>query len=126
MPDVTNFVDKFGDSWQLWYTGLQPKCHHHENNGTPIQDTPDNTQLSNWSKIRKGSQNGIFLLFLTLRWWAVSASDQGDEALKKWANAFDDFRWVLELLLNEESEEEMERMPNKCTDAHDPCPLPKR
>ena len=127
MPDITNFIDRFGDSWQLWYAGLQPKWHPHDNNGrgTLIQDAPDNAQLSDWSEIRKGSQNRNFLFFLTLGWWAVGASDQGDEAVKKWADAFDNFRWVLELLLNEESEEET-RMPDKCTDARDPCPLSKR
>lgn len=108
MPDVTHFVRSFGDGWEAWYAGLQPKWRVLANDSsttvTLSQDPPDDAVLSDWSEIKKGSQNGFFLLILTLGWWGVGASDQGPDELERWAAALDELRWVLEFLLNDEGD----------------------
>ena len=114
MPDVTYCLQGFADSWEEWYISLQPKWRIPDSDGNTdsdgdtdnicslIQDPPANAQTSDWLALRKGSQNGIFLLILTLGWWGLGASDQGDDELSQWASAFDDLRWVMEFLVNEE------------------------
>ena len=52
------------------------------------------------------------MLLLALGWWGVRASDQGDEEMGRWAEAFDDIQWGLEYMLND-SEEEEEIAKNK-------------
>lgn len=110
MPDVTHYLRSFADSWEEWYISLQPKWRIPDSDGnidieSLIVDPPTDTQTSDWLALRKGSQNGIFLLILTLGWWGLGASDQGDKELTRWASAFDDLRFVMEFLLNEEEEE---------------------
>lgn len=108
MPDVTHFVCSFGNGWEVWYAGLQPKwCVLTNDSSTTItlsKDPPNDAVLLDWSEIKKGSQNGFFLLILTLGWWGVGASNQGPNELERWAATLDELKWVLEFLLNDEGD----------------------
>ena len=111
MPDVTHFVDDFATQWEEWYMHLQPDwrldTHSEDASGSGIslsQDPPEDAIISDWQDIKKGSQNGLFLLLLSLGWWGLGASDQGEDVLSWWACAFDDLRWVLEFLVSEEND----------------------
>ena len=68
-------------------------------------DAPNDASLSDWNEIQKGSQNGIFLLILTLGWWAVASCNQGNEEMGKWADALDDLQWVLGFILFQHDKE---------------------
>ena len=68
-------------------------------------DAPNDASLSDWNEIWKGSQNGIFLLILTLGWWAVAACDQGNEEMGKWADTLGDLQWVLGFILFQHDKE---------------------
>jgi hypothetical protein len=124
MPDVSKHTHTFGNEWQAWYTGLQPKRRLLNNPGgsqnTKLdldQNPPVDLQLSDWNEIRKGSQNGFFLLLLTLGWWGVGASDESSQELERWGEAFDDLRRVLEILIsednNDDESDELESLPLK-------------
>ena len=118
MPDVTHFVDDFSTQLEEWYMHLQPDwclnapSEYADISGISLsQDPPEDTIILDWQDIKKGSQNGLFLLLLSLEWWGLGTSDQGEDALSWWAYAFNDLRWVLEFLVSEdndngESEEE--------------------
>ena len=81
MPNVTRYVQKFGTDWQAWYIGLQPQWHIDAGPNaedsvdirTLAHDPPNNTALSNWDEIQKGSPNGFFMLLLALGWWGVGS-----------------------------------------------------
>ena len=111
MPDVTHFVDSFAMSWEAWYTQLQPDwCIETitDDDDTPgmslTWDPPEDAILLDWREIKKGSQNGFFLLLLTLGWWGLGASSQGKDVLWWWAYALGDLRWVLEFLFSDEED----------------------
>ena len=111
MPDVTHFVDDFATQWEEWYMHLQPDwCLNAPSEDADIsgislsQDPPEDTIILDWQDIKKGSQNGLFLLLLSLGWWGLGTSDQGEDALSWWAYAFNDLRWVLEFLVSEDND----------------------
>lgn len=89
MLDVTHYLHGFADGWEEWYIGLQLKWHIPEsesdgndiNISSLIQEPPTHAQNSNWAALWKGSQSGVFLLILTLGWWGLGASDQGEYEL---------------------------------------------
>ena len=105
--------------------GLQPKwclpdCAKDDGSLNLHQEPPDDIeQVTGWDKIRKGSQNGFFLLLLTLGWWGLGASDQGAEELGRWAEAFDDLRCVLGFLLNKQ-------VVHREDEDEEPLPITKR
>ena len=123
MLDITQFVHDFATQWEDWYTHLQPDWHLEvsakDANDFGIslgQDPPEDAIISDWQDIKKGSQNGFFLLLLPLGWWGVGASDLGEDMLSRWASAFDNLRWVLEFLIsdeNGESDKESDKEGNK-------------
>ena len=68
------------------------------------RDPPEDAIILDWQDIKKGSQNGLFVLLLSLGWWGLGTSDQGEDMLSWWACTFDDLRWVLEFLVSEEND----------------------
>lgn len=109
MPDVTGYVTRFGNDWLSWYRSLQPDWRTESESAQPThslsQDPPDFvTEPYDWDEVKKGSQNGFFLLLLTLGWWGVGAFDQDATELERWGEAFDDVRWLLDMLISEEEE----------------------
>lgn len=110
MPDVTHYVNSFATSWEGWYTHLQPDWRietlaDDDADGMSLtRDPPEDAVISDWPELKKGSQNGFFLLLLSLGWWGLGASDQGEDALGRWGYAFDDLRWVLEFLVSGEAD----------------------
>ena len=95
MLDVTQFVHDFATQWEDWYTHLQPDWHLEvsakdaDDFGISLGwDPPKDAIISDWQDIKKGSQNGFFLLLLSLGWWGVGASDQGEDMLSQWVLRF--------------------------------------
>ena len=92
MPDVTERVHGFADDWWAWWSHLQPEwC----GNGPDFALSPPE-DFSEWTELEKGGPNGIFVLVLTLAWWAVAVVDQDDATQQHWNDALTSFGDVLE------------------------------
>lgn len=51
-------------------------------------------QDENWSGIKKGGENGVFLIILALSWWYKAAKSPKEK--KECRSAVDDATWVLQ------------------------------
>lgn len=100
MPDVTNTVDAFGETWTNWWVHLQPKWR-----GKAPPFSTDAPEGADWSSLQKGGPNGFFLVLLAYCWWGSACIDgKGNEiqpAFSKWFESFVDMEWVLECMVHE-------------------------
>lgn len=81
MPDVTPYIDTFGDQWRDWRVSLQPK----EESSDEARDT------SKYAELKKAGPNGLYLFMLALVWWGGGVSDGGEEKQAVWCNTVEDF-----------------------------------
>lgn len=130
MPDVTQYVEKYGQSWWEWYIHLQPEWRI-QKEGDSIQlvgEPPEDYDSSDWADIKKGGPNGIFSLILSLGWWGSGASDQSAAQIQDWNTAFNDLAWVLEFLITEadEDQDESNVVPGKRGADSDISPTPAK
>ena len=67
------------------------------------------------------------MLLLALGWWGVGSCNQGKDEMEGWVDAFDDLRWVLELMLKVVDQDEGEgTIPAKRAASSDDRPVSKR
>jgi hypothetical protein len=92
-PPVLTDLPAFIKSWWLWWTNLQPDWRKTAD-GTLLRDVD-----GDWLSLRKGGNNGFFMIVLTLSWW-LRAIDGVVEAEGEISKAFSDVNWVLDHLLS--------------------------
>ncbi|KAF7968819.1 hypothetical protein HWV62_29258 [Athelia sp. TMB] len=92
MPDVTDRVDEFAKEWREWWDGLQPK--------TDQPASFDARNITDYSELQKASRNGIFLLLASLVWWGGGVLDQGEEKMRVWRAAVQEFASVVQFFNN--------------------------
>jgi hypothetical protein len=94
MPDISaDIIARYEKQWWLWWTGLQPSWRG-TNPSALTRKVPRG--YNDWSAIRKGGQNGIFVVILTLGWWLVGARNNDGRGIAKCEEALDDLVWVLD------------------------------
>jgi hypothetical protein len=91
-PDLTKELPAFSTSWWTWWKALQPdSC---------IGDGGKLTREAQgelWEEMRKGSQNGFFMVILTLAWWREAAVKANDTT--GFTTALNDVSWVVDHML---------------------------
>jgi len=92
MPEVS--IGTFAPTWTEWWVRLQPEWR-----GETFPLSTEAPEVSDWSELRKGGPNGIFVVLLSLGWWGMAM--ESDEELTSWGDVFMGFRWVLEQLLGD-------------------------
>lgn len=86
---------EFAAAWKLWWEGLQPAWR--------IQGTwPLGREVpadEDWSILRRGGNNGLFLVVMCLSWWGTTAKSKNDRATFEAAKQ--DVVWVLEKVIEQ-------------------------
>ena len=95
MPDVSDNLDQFAESWSRWWLRLQPDWRSSEN-GPLIEDFLDDPDFP---ELEKGGPNGIFLLILSLGWWGMAISDQEPSKSRAFCEAMHSLQTVLDALV---------------------------
>lgn len=87
----TDVIGKFAVDW---WTKLQPEWH--KSSKSLSQDIPAGG--CDWEATRKGLQNGLYTVVLTLRGWFLGAHNNG-HGIEACECALDDMEWVLDQMV---------------------------
>ncbi|TDL18310.1 hypothetical protein BD410DRAFT_694254, partial [Rickenella mellea] len=60
-------ISEFASQWRKWWTSLQPAVRIPSPAGWPLL-RPTNGDID-WSRLRYGGRNGLFIVIVTLFWW---------------------------------------------------------
>ncbi|KAH8115647.1 hypothetical protein DFH11DRAFT_1834535 [Phellopilus nigrolimitatus] len=93
LPDVPP-ASKYSVDWEKWYRSLQPPGPRQEAGAFPL---PQSDVHGDWSKLRVGGANGVFILLITLAFWSVGLQTPDDT--DKYESAVGDVLWVLRSML---------------------------
>ncbi|KZP28681.1 hypothetical protein FIBSPDRAFT_669240, partial [Athelia psychrophila] len=77
-------AEDYSTSWWLWWKSLQPSWR-----ANTFSRDLRGTGTFDWNETRKGSQNGFFLVILSLGWWF-----KGEKGRWWCADAIKDVEWV--------------------------------
>jgi hypothetical protein len=87
-PDIPDRA-KYAAAWWTWWIAQQPKWREARK---LLRDT---RKGETWSQLRRGGNNGIFMLIVSLSWWLGAIGEPSNDVLK----AIGDVSWVLDQLL---------------------------
>lgn len=93
-PPKISDLAVFANSFNVWWTSLQPTSRITSDNGRLSRNvTPDEA----WSKTRKGGKNGFYTILLTLSFWIRRATLPAEQSA--YENLIDDVVWVVNQML---------------------------
>ena len=81
---------EFAMQWQKWWIAMQPKWRLTDQDWPLLREAPD---AADWSSFLCGGPNGLFLVVLTLFWWARAV--QTDRSQEDFLSAVADVHWVM-------------------------------
>jgi hypothetical protein len=81
---------EFAVQWRKWWTAMQPEWRLTDHIWPLLREAP---AMADWSGLLCGGANGLFLIILTLSWWAQAA--QNDPSQEDFFSAVDDVLWVM-------------------------------
>ncbi|KAH8100446.1 hypothetical protein DFH11DRAFT_1505761 [Phellopilus nigrolimitatus] len=88
--------DEYFKTWFAWYQGLQPAgCRCDSAWPLPRDDSDAQTD---WTILKKGGPNGIFIVLLTLAFWADGLQTSAE--IDIYESAMADVTWVLKTMLD--------------------------
>ncbi|KAH8111699.1 hypothetical protein DFH11DRAFT_1512694 [Phellopilus nigrolimitatus] len=87
---------KFAADWEPWYKSLQPPGPRRESKKFPLPQG-ELAGHADWSNLKKGGTNGIFIVLATLAFWVAGVRTQEDA--DRHENAVGDVLWVLRSML---------------------------
>ena len=102
LPNISSDnVATFGDAWMQWWSSLQPGWRGEGPNFS--RDIPKGG--GGWQELRKGGQNGFYLILLSYCWWAKGVVTPAGKAIQPhysmWMDMFRDIEWVLKQMVRE-------------------------
>jgi hypothetical protein len=80
----------YKESWRKWWEGLQPDWRK-LGDGIFLQDVPATGE--EWDALRKGGQNGFFMVIMAFSWWVEAMGRVFDDAELR--DALDDLTWAV-------------------------------
>lgn len=69
MPTITD-VAAYGTVWKAWWVELQPAWRG--------KTWPLPRKSGDWTDLRRGGKNGLFIAILALAWWYAEAAEAGN------------------------------------------------
>jgi hypothetical protein len=125
VPDISDNVATFGDAWMQWWSSLQPEWRGDGPNFS--HDIPKSG--GGWQELRKGGQNGFYLILLSFCWWpkgvVTSAGKPIQPHYSMWLDMFRDVKWALQQMVSE-LETSQKHVREENDKAEDPKPASKR
>ncbi|THH18837.1 hypothetical protein EUX98_g8887 [Antrodiella citrinella] len=96
-PDLSDCLPSFIAKFKLWYSGIQPGWRQtEEDNWPPAQVEETEEACSDWSVLRRGGQNGFFMVIMAVSWWYSTAMLIADpDLLVQSFLIIQDIQWVL-------------------------------
>jgi len=94
---VVNDVCRYRDDWIGWWTTSQPKWRSAASWPFP----KDDGDIRSWEGFPARGPNGIFLVIMSICWWAQALELASDFAL--FEEAVDDIHWVIKRLIDTHS-----------------------
>jgi hypothetical protein len=76
--------------WRKWWIAIQPEWRLTDEHWPLLREVPLG---SDWSSFLCGGPNGLFLVILTLFWWAQAT--QTDHSQEEFLSAVSDVHWVM-------------------------------
>jgi hypothetical protein len=104
MPTVA--IDTYSTAWADWWAYLQPEWRGET---YPLEVKPPVDSESDWSQLRKGGPNGIFILLLSFLWWGQTVKSPEDN--RTWLEFYVDLDWVMGQLTLDFDEDGLEEEP---------------
>lgn len=104
-PTITD-VGAYGQQWWLWWGALQPEWR------TSEERCFCRSPLGQFDTLMRPGKNGMFLILLSLCWWADALDLPTEDP--SWRNAMNDVAWVLSQLAqagNNEGKRSLEDVP---------------
>ena len=95
-PNITD-VKAYDEQWWLWWHALQPEWRTVET--VRFRRSP----TGNFDTLVRPGKNGMFLVLLSLCWWADALDTPTDDV--SWCGAMNDVLWVLFQLAQSEERE---------------------
>jgi hypothetical protein len=77
--------------WKWWWVSMQPEWR---NNGDVWPPTREHSGYEEWAILASGGSNGLFLVILSLSWWAKA--DLTDNTREVLLSAIEDVQWVID------------------------------
>jgi hypothetical protein len=93
-PDIQNDLPAYVKAWHAWWRELQPKSHLTQQGTELLQQVGAG---ETWVELRKGSQNGFYMVVLTLSWWKKAAITSPQQ--KAFSAALEDALWAVDQML---------------------------
>ncbi|KAI0698856.1 hypothetical protein C8Q76DRAFT_580800, partial [Earliella scabrosa] len=90
-PPKIKSLSVYVGSWRKWWARLQPDCRRTNESVWPLERTVP-TDATEWSRIRRGGCNGVFMAIMCLSWWFQALEDGADVAELR--SAVEDVTWV--------------------------------
>jgi hypothetical protein len=88
-PDVK--AAEFGVEWHKWWRFIQPGWRTDETRVLP--------DAADWAALASGGPNGLFLVIMSLSWWARADKIQSNKVSDKFMLAVDEVHWVMTEIL---------------------------
>ncbi len=98
LPKIKSLA-MFVTTWKKWWLRLQPPCRRPDGGAwPPLRTMP--ASADDWSAVKRGGCNGLFMVIMALSWWVHHAAE--DPALLLEArNAAEDVHWVCTAMLGD-------------------------
>ena len=91
-------IERFHKEWIVWWTSCQPKWRSTETWPYSHDDAGD----KDWARLNVTGPHGLFAIVISASWWAGSMSS--DPLCAAFSAAIEDLHWVMERLINVNSE----------------------
>lgn len=99
MPDIDAMLTpQYSSMWWSWWKTLQPAWR-----ALSLTQDLRGTRGFDWSQTRKGSQNGLFTVILTLGWWLLGIKNGSGSGMEGCMAAVNDVAWVLDQMIAAEN-----------------------
>ena len=92
-------IEDFMHDWRAWYTGLMPSWRSTGLGTTKWPLHRHVPEREDWSQVRKGERNGVFLFVVCLYWWKTLTS-KGSNERDQYESALEDVLWLFPFLIN--------------------------
>jgi len=124
---MTRNISEYQPAWHAWWFAMQPDWRQKASKTSwPLSRALSPDDRHDWNHLFRAGPNGLFLLMMSLAWWAESIAKSAVPQYHEFGIAVDDVLWVLsDIMLQLPTAQLLVKRSSPDTESDEPEAKPK-